>query len=111
MENQKLPNATPVLILGIISILGCCCYGILGLISGIIALVLAKKDTLLYEHSPELYTNYNNLKVGKVLAIIGIILSIIYLLFIVWLIATFGFETLKDQQLLQHRMNEYFGIE
>ncbi|AWM14549.1 DUF4190 domain-containing protein [Flavobacterium sp. NRK F10] len=111
MENQKLPNATPVLILGIVSILGCCCYGILGLISGIVALILAKKDTALYKQSPELYTNYNNLKVGKVLAIIGIILSVIYLLFVIWMIATFGFETLQDQQLLQHRMNEYFGIE
>ncbi len=32
MNEQKLPNATLVLVLGIISILGCCCYGIIGLV-------------------------------------------------------------------------------
>jgi hypothetical protein len=48
MEQQKLPNATAVLILGIVSIVGCCCYGLPGLIAGIIALVLAKKDGELY---------------------------------------------------------------
>ena len=36
---QQLPNATAVLVLGIISIVGCFCYGIIGLILGIIALV------------------------------------------------------------------------
>ncbi|MBS1563194.1 MAG: hypothetical protein JST39_02345, partial [Bacteroidetes bacterium] len=29
---MPLPNATPVLVLGIISIVGCFCYGIVGLI-------------------------------------------------------------------------------
>ena len=37
MEKQKLPNATAVLVLGIASILTCCCYGIIGLILGIVA--------------------------------------------------------------------------
>ena len=40
---QPLPNATAVLVLGIISIVGCFCYGIVGLICGIIALILASK--------------------------------------------------------------------
>ena len=44
---SKLPNATTVLVMGIISILGCCCYGIIGIVCGIIGLVLAKKDTAL----------------------------------------------------------------
>ena len=46
---QSLPNATVVLVLGILSIVFCCCYGILGLIPAIIALVLSKKDRALYE--------------------------------------------------------------
>ena len=47
MENQPqrpLPNATAVLVLGIIAIVGCFCDGIPGLVCGIIALVLAGKD-------------------------------------------------------------------
>jgi hypothetical protein len=111
MENQKLPNATGVLILGIVSLFGCCCYGILGIISGIIALILAAKDTRLYNENPELYSNYNNLKVGKILAIIGLIISIIWLLIIVWIVVNFGFEVLKDDQLLQYKLNEYFGLQ
>ena len=47
MENQKLPNATAVLILGIFSILICCCYGIFSIILGVVALVLANKDTII----------------------------------------------------------------
>lgn len=31
MEQQKLPNATIILVLGILSIVTCCCYGIVGL--------------------------------------------------------------------------------
>ncbi|MGV7106784.1 CCC motif membrane protein [Flavobacterium sp. U410] len=111
MENQKLPNATGVLILGIVSLFGCCCYGILGIILGIIALILAAKDTRLYNENPELYSNYNNLKVGKILAIIGLIISIIWLLIIVWIVVNFGFEVLKDDQLLQYKLNEYFGLQ
>ena len=34
---QQLPNSTAVLVLGIISIVGCFCYGILGLILGLIS--------------------------------------------------------------------------
>ena len=64
MENQKLPNATAVLILGIFSILTCCCYGIISIILGAIGLVLANKDAKLYAENPSAYTNYNNLKIG-----------------------------------------------
>ena len=64
MEKQKLPNANAVLILGILSLLGCCCYGILGVILGVVALILAKKDMELYRAQPELYSNYSNLNTG-----------------------------------------------
>ena len=52
MENQKLPNATAVLILGIFSILTCCCYGIISISLGAIGLVLANKDAKLYAENP-----------------------------------------------------------
>ena len=75
MEQQKLPNSTLILVFGIVSIVTCCCYGVLGLIFGIIAVVMAKKATALYMESPELYTGYNNVKTGRILAIIGIVLN------------------------------------
>lgn len=98
MEKQKLPNATAVLILGILSILTCCCWGIIGLVLGIVALVLAKKDTTLYMENPELYQGYSNINIGKVMAIIGVILSSVYLLFMLYLKISYTDEELKDIQ-------------
>ena len=76
MEKQQLPNSTLILVFGIISIVTCCCYGIIGLIFGIIALVLASKATKLYAANPDLYSDYNNVKIGKILAIIGLVLNL-----------------------------------
>lgn len=98
MEKQKLPNASAVLILGILSILTCCCWGIIGLVLGIVALILAKKDTTLYMENPELYQGYTNINIGKVMAIIGIILSSVYLLFMLYLKISYTDEELKDIQ-------------
>jgi hypothetical protein len=82
MENNKLPNATAVLVLGIFSIVCCCCWG-LGLIPGVIALILAAKDMKEYRQNPDLYSNYSNLNIGKVLSIIGVSLSgIVLVIFI-----------------------------
>src|SRR5882762_6811613 len=83
-QQVALPNATAVLVLGIISIVGCLCSGIVGLICGIIALVLAKKDLQLYSSNPEAYTiaSYNNLKSGKVCAIVGLSLSSLAFLYV-----------------------------
>lgn len=110
MEKQKLPNATAVLILGIASIITCCCYGVLGIITGVVALVLAKKDTQTYLENPELYSNYSNIKTGKVLAYIGIVLSVLYVLLLIWFYATFGWEAMQDPELMQEKMNELFGV-
>ena len=97
MEQQKLPNSTLILVFGIISIVTCCCYGILGLIFGIIAMVMAKKATAVYMENPEQYTGYQNVKTGKILAIIGIILSSLYLIYVIWIFATIGTAGLMDQ--------------
>ena len=98
MDKRKLPNGTTVLILGIASIITCCCYGIVGLILGIIALVLAKKDLVLYQENPELYANYSNLKIGRILAIIGIVLSAIYVIFSIYLYTVVGTEGIEEFQ-------------
>lgn len=97
MEKRNLPNATAVLILGILSIITCCCYGIFGLVLGIVALVLANKDMKLYQENPEVYLNYQNLSIGKILSIIGIILSAISLMCYIYLFSL-GEEGMKDFQ-------------
>jgi magnesium-transporting ATPase (P-type) len=111
MENQKLPNATAVLVLGIISIITCCCYGILGLIFAIIALVLAKKDMELYKQSPEKFSNYNNLNVGRILAIIGLVINILTMIYFIWVLSYIGFDALQDPALMQEKIKELQGLQ
>lgn len=85
---QQLPNSTAVLVLGIISIVSCFCYGLVGIILGIIAIILAGKGETLYQLNPNFYTisSYKNLKAGKICAIVGLSLSAIYFICImVWL--------------------------
>jgi hypothetical protein len=96
-QKQNLPNATAVLVLGIISIIGCLCYGIVGTVCGIIALVLASKDNRLYLSKPQMFTpsSYNNLKAGKICAIIGTIISALYLVLVIVIIAAIGFAGLS----------------
>lgn len=105
MEKQKLPNALAVLILGILSIPGCCFYCI-GLVFGIIALVLAKKDTALYNANPDNYDGYSNVKTGRILAIIGIVLNVMTLISIIAFIALYGFAVLQDPEALQEILNK-----
>lgn len=89
---QPLPNATAVLVLGILSIVFCICYGVVGLTLGIIALVLANKSMKLYNSSPATYTpaSYKNLSAGRVCAIIGTCLSSLYIIFAIIAIAYAG---------------------
>jgi len=95
-----LPNSTPVLVLGILAILSCCCYGVPGLILGIIGLVLGNKDIALYKNNPNAYTpsSYKNSKAGRVCSIIALILSALYVLLMVVFIIFFGWAALQDPQ-------------
>ena len=80
-----VPNSTAVLVLGILSIVFCFCYGFIGMILGIIALILASKGNALYTANPNAYSvaSFNNLKAGKICGIIGLVLSSLYLIVIV----------------------------
>jgi len=83
--NQPLlpiPNSAGVLVLGILSIFGLCCFGIGGLIMGIIALVLHKQGMEAYNEQPELYraSGLGTMNAGRICAIIGIVLSSLALL-------------------------------
>ncbi len=109
MEQKQLPNATLILVFGILSIVTCCCYGIVGLILGSVTLILAKKATLIYHENPDVFTGFQNVKTGKVLAIVGIVLSIAYLVLSLWMIATFGWDNLQDQELMQEKIRELLG--
>ena len=80
IQRQELPNSTLILVFGILSIVGCCCYGIVGLVFGILAIVMAKKAKEIYLANPELYIGYKNVNTGRILAIIGVVLSVIVLL-------------------------------
>ncbi|WP_407405387.1 hypothetical protein [Chryseobacterium sp.] len=51
MQKTRLPNATAVLVLGISSISQCCCYAIPGIATRIIALIIYRKDKILYNNN------------------------------------------------------------
>lgn len=89
---MDLPNATAILVLGICSIVGCFCYGIPGIICGIIALIMGGKAMREYEANPNMYTtsSFNNAKAGRICGIIGTILSILYFVFIIIYIIAVG---------------------
>ena len=101
---KKLPNSTAVLVLGILSIVTCCCYGIVGIILAIIALVLASKDKKLLLESPMEYSEKSkkNLNAGRIMAIIGLIFSIFYVVYVIVIIATIGVEALSDPDAMQN---------
>jgi hypothetical protein len=91
-QQANLPNSTAVLVLGIISIVGAFCYGIVGVICGIIGLLLANKDRRLYQSNPELYSSssYGTTNAGRICSIIGLILGAIFLLIIILYFIFFG---------------------
>jgi multisubunit Na+/H+ antiporter MnhB subunit len=107
IQRQELPNSTLILIFGILSIIGCCCYGIVGLGFGIITMLMAQKATNIYNENPEMYNGYQNVKTGKILAIIGIVLSaLVFIIGIVSLIILGGLEGIQE---VQHEMIEQYG--
>ena len=77
-----VPNATSVLVMGIISIATCWLFGIPGVILGIIAIMMHKKDKALYQtNKPKYEQSFKNSKAGLVCAIIGLSLSALIFLY------------------------------
>lgn len=91
-EPATLPNATPSLVLGIVSIVGAFCYGIVGIVCGVIGLVLANKDRKLYQASPEGYSSssYSTSNAGRICSLIGLILGAVILIVTVMWFVFFG---------------------
>jgi len=83
---QNLPNSKTVLVLGILSIVFSSWYfSVAGVVLSILALVLAKRDLSLYYSSKSQYTlsSFNNLKAGRVCAIIGLAVAILFFIFFI----------------------------
>jgi|GEM_PF-393792 hypothetical protein len=94
-SKRPLPNATVTLILGIISIPFCCCYfGVISILTSVIALIVSSKDLKRYRENPDAFDrgSYKNLNAGRICAVIGLILGVIYIIGII-LLFTFGFVT------------------
>jgi len=105
VQQIPLPNATAVLVLGILSIVLCWCHGIIGLVIAVIALILASRDLALYQANPGKYTpgSYSNVKTGRTVAIIGLVLAAVFLfiliisfLFLGLNFAMFPWEMIED---------------
>ena len=87
---KNLPNSTTVLVLGILSIVFSCWYfSIVGIILSIMALVLARKDLLTYyENKPQFtLSSFNNLKAGRICAIIGLSVAVIFFIILILILA------------------------
>lgn len=88
---KSLPNATAVLVLGILSIVTCWTYGVIGLVLGIIALVLHKKDKEMYNANPNGFeASFKNSQAGNVCAIIGVSMSALFLIYIIFMVGIFA---------------------
>jgi len=81
---RSLPNATTVLVLGILSIVVC-------FICGIIALVIASGDKRLYQQNPAIYTasSYDLIKAGRICSIISLCLWGFGILFYILMMTIF----------------------
>lgn len=88
----QAPNATAILVLGILSIVFCWCYGVVGAILATIALAMCGSAMRAVEANPAGFQaqSVSNLKTGKILAIIGLVLSALFLLWFIFAIATAG---------------------
>lgn len=91
-QQPTLPNSNGVLVMGILSIVFCWAYGIVGLILGIIALTMSGKASKMYLENPGQFSlaSYNNMKAGRICAIIGTVLSALFLVYMIIVIAFVG---------------------
>lgn len=91
-EKDALPNSTAVLVLGILSIVLCMAYGILGMILGGIGYYLSNKDKELLQLQPNAYTaqSISNMNAGRVCSLIGLIMGGLFFVFIVIVIFIIG---------------------
>lgn len=87
---RNLPNAGTILLLGILSILLCWWHflSIAGIILGILALVMANRETAAYYANPGQYSisSLNQVKTGRICALIGLTISVVIFFFVLLLV-------------------------
>lgn len=108
MRNIKSPYATAVLVLGISSIALCCCYGIPGILTGVIALVLYNKEKVIYDQDTANYHSFESLKTGRTLSIIGICMSSLYILYLLFALSQMGSKVFSDPTLFIKRFEQNY---
>lgn len=109
---RPLPNSTLILVLGILSLLGVCCYGFMGILLGVIALVLARQEQKRYNRSPAEFTasSYSQLKIGRICAILGLVLSLLFFGFVALMIMLMGVNGLQDPDKFREVLETYIMI-
>lgn len=84
MEKQKLPNEQAVMILGLVSFVGCCCSsGLLGLILSGIGIYLANKDEKTFQANPDIYS-MGSLNTWKIINYVSLAISVIVLIWAIY---------------------------
>jgi hypothetical protein len=93
-RQEALPNATLILVFGILSIFVC-------QLLGIAAWIMANNSLSVYNQNPERYTesSASQVRAGKICGIIGIcLMAVVLLLWIVLGISFFSFGGMKNLQ-------------
>ena len=103
-----VPNAVGALVLGIISIPTCICYGVIGLICGIIAIVLGSRAIMTYNQDPNRYTraSFNNANAGRICGIIGTVLSALFFVYVIVVLIIYGTLASSAFEQMLHRMHK-----
>ena len=98
MYKERLPHSQSALVLGISSIVtACCCWGVIGLIIGIIGLIESNKAIAIYSESPESFDGINNAETGRTTSIIGIVIGAISLLWMIYMYTSGSYEMIFEQ--------------
>ncbi len=96
MTAKKLPNGKLIYVLAILS---CTlfCFGGIPIIFAMTSFILAKKSEKIYQQNPELYSNIGQIKKGKVIAIIGLVLNLIIVGITIWTLSTIGWDAWSEE--------------
>ena len=99
MTQEQLPGASNAVTMGVVGlVLSFCCWPA-GVVFSIISLSGANKADKFYQANPGAYTGHENVKTAKILAYIGIALSIIFVvLTILYFAAIFAFIGMEGMQ-------------
>lgn len=94
---EKLPGASNTLVWGIVSLVMAFCFAPFSIIAGIVALTSAKKPTNLHAADPNRYDGIGNVKTGKILGIIGLVVSVISIAASIYMFSTGAYDEIFQQ--------------